>query len=35
MFLPFPKNQVFEIKSVINFNCRLSWGGKMIAKMKV
>ena len=23
MFLPFPKNQVSEIKSVIDFNCRL------------
>ena len=29
------KNQVFEIKSVIYFYCRLSESGKLIAKMKV
>jgi hypothetical protein len=34
MFPPFPKNQALDIKSVINFNCRLSSSGKMIAKMK-
>ena len=34
MFRPYPKNQPFEIKSVTNLNCRLSYSGKMIAKMK-
>jgi hypothetical protein len=35
MLRPFQRNQVFETKSLINFNCRLSWREKTIAKMKV
>jgi hypothetical protein len=31
----FPENQVLEIKSVIDFYCRLLWSKKMIAEMKV
>jgi len=34
VYPPFSKTQVFEIKRVIYFDCRLLQGRKMIAKMK-